>query len=394
MREIKNFITAKDADYLIKMIDQNSFQSQVVSTGKKLNKYDETARTSSTANLFANDPVVSEIHKKISNYLGIPINRGESLQGQKYEVGQYFHNHTDYFEGSHYDQNCLVSGNRTHTLMIYLNDDFEGGETGFPKKKRDVKPEKCKAVAWKNMERGKVEPNSLHSGKAVKEGIKYIVTSWWRERTWDGGADFVAYNNMKNDNLHFTNHLDIPQLSKTGFKIIQVPKDIWRTILDTYELLKHSEKIEIMDNKNEWLGGEIETTIMDLNEFKSIVEIIHEELKSVHEEWVNYKLEPSFIYGIRSYKRGSTLVEHRDRVETHHISSIICVDKDLEDPCGDSVLEDWALNIQDHNGVWHNIILQVGQMLLYESAKCLHGRTQEFKGNYFNNMFVHYKLSK
>jgi len=44
----------------------------------------------------------------------------------------FFKPHNDYFSGSAYDKHCLQSGNRTFTLMIYLNDDFEGGGTNFP----------------------------------------------------------------------------------------------------------------------------------------------------------------------------------------------------------------------------------------------------------------------
>jgi len=54
----------------------------------------------------------------------------------------------------------------------------------------------------------------------------------------------------------------------------------------------------------------------------------------VHQQWIdNADIEPSFIYGIRSYKKGATLEKHYDRVETHHISSIIIVDKDLACGC-------------------------------------------------------------
>ena len=121
--------------------------------------------------------------------------------------------------------------------------------------------------------------------------------------------------------------------------------------------------------------------------------LIQNQLLKPHEDWVKEKLSPSFIYGIRSYKRGATLVEHKDRVETHHIASIIVVDKDLR--CGCSHKEfgaDWALDIQDHKGRWHKVYAEVGDMIIYESAACLHGRNEPYQGLYFNNLFVHYKL--
>ena len=115
-----------------------------------------------------------------------------------------------------------------------------------------------------------------------------------------------------------------------------------------------------------------------------IKEIIHSELQPIHEEFSGENIEPTFIYGIRSYKRGAILEPHRDRIATHHISSIIIVDKQVD--------RDWPLDIQDHQGRWHKIYAEVGDMILYESAVCEHGRKEPLEGEYFRNFFVHYKL--
>jgi hypothetical protein len=76
---------------------------------------------------------------------------------------------------------------------------------------------------------------------------------------------------------------------------------------------------------------------------------------------------------------------HTDTLETHHISSIIIVDK--------KVNKDWPLDIQDHNGNWHKIYAEPGDMILYESAICKHGRTEPFDGEYFRNFYTHYTLA-
>ena len=54
--------------------------------------------------------------------------------------------------------------------------------------------------------------------------------------------------------------------------------------------------------------------------------------------------------------------------------------------------KDWPLDIQDHKGNWHKIYAEVGDMIMYESAVCEHGRTTPYEGEYFRNLFVHYKL--
>jgi hypothetical protein len=64
---------------------------------------------------------------------------------------------------------------------------------------------------------------------------------------------------------------------------------------------------------------------------------------------------------------------------------IIIVDKKVD--------KDWPLDIQDHEGNWHQIYTEPGDMILYESATNLHGRTEPFEGEYYRNFFLHYTLA-
>ena len=82
MKEIKNFLSNNESEYLIRMIDKYAAKSMVVGAGEKMNEYN-LSRTSYTANLVANDPTVESLHKRIAKYLGLNIKKGESLQGQR-----------------------------------------------------------------------------------------------------------------------------------------------------------------------------------------------------------------------------------------------------------------------------------------------------------------------
>ncbi len=53
--------------------------------------------------------------------------------------------------------------------------------------------------------------------------------------------------------------------------------------------------------------------------------------------------------------------------------------------------EPWPIEIEDHDGALHAVNLQPGQMLFYESASCLHGRRQKFKGKYYASIFMHFQ---
>ena len=52
----------------------------------------------------------------------------------------------------------------------------------------------------------------------------------------------------------------------------------------------------------------------------------------------------------------------------------------------------WPIDIESHDtGELFSLELQPGQMLFYESAKCLHGRMSEFNGKYYGSIFLHYQ---
>ena len=127
--------------------------------------------------------------------------------------------------------------------------------------------------------------------------------------------------------------------------------------------------------------------ISESDKAEVIKEIIQEELLPIHQEFIEYKeaIKPLWIYGIRSYVRGSVLESHTDTLATHHVSSIIIVDKQVD--------KDWPLDIQDHNGNWHKIYAEPGDMILYESATNKHGRLEPFEGEFYRNFYLHYSLT-
>jgi prolyl 4-hydroxylase len=388
IKEIKGFLSKRECEALIGMIEANNVRSSVVIGGTDISGISET-RTSSTSNFDSANTNVKFLHQKIADNLKLDIKKGEGLQGQKYEVGQFFKEHHDYFVGASYDKHCLSSGNRTFTFMIYLNDDFEGGGTYFPRLKKTIKPEQGKAVIWQNTINGVAQTNTMHEGTTITKGVKYIITSWWRENDWNGSEDLRLYQNKPK---MYTSKEQIPRFTEKGFKVVKVPNETWSLIKEAYEILKNKQTEEIFPGKeNVIIGGR--SDIYSFEHLPSIRSIIHKQLQPLHEEFCGAKIEPSFIYGIRSYKKGATLFKHVDRVETHHISSIIIVDKDLRCGCSHKEFgEDWPLDIQDHSGEWHKIYAQPGEMILYESAVCEHGRTEPFQGKSFDNFFVHYKL--
>lgn len=148
---------------------------------------DPTYRTSETGDLPPDDPLTITLNEKITAFTGLDPLHGEPIQGQRYAVGQEFKQHTDYFEpnGPDFDKFCSVAGNRTWTVMIYLNTPEAGGATRFKAIDKIVQPELGKLLAWNNRRPdGTLNPATMHHGMKVRAGTKYVVTKWFRERPW------------------------------------------------------------------------------------------------------------------------------------------------------------------------------------------------------------------
>ncbi|RJF92943.1 prolyl hydroxylase family protein [Sphingomonas cavernae] len=148
---------------------------------------DATYRTSETCDLDWNDSAVIALDAMLCDLLAIDPQFGEPIQGQRYAVGQEFKAHTDYFEprGEDFMKYCAVSGQRTWTAMLYLNEPDAGGATRFKAIDKIVQPETGKLLCWSNLRPdGSPNPATIRHGMKVRQGTKYIITKWFRERPW------------------------------------------------------------------------------------------------------------------------------------------------------------------------------------------------------------------
>lgn len=179
---IPDFLSVEECAGLIERIDAGVRPSTIVD-----DIGDALFRTSMTCDLDHADPLVAAVNARLDDLTGIGWRHGEPLQGQRYDVGQEFKSHTDYFEptSAEYDEHCAVPGNRTWTLMAYLNDVPAGGGTRFKATGKIHHPETGKLLAWCNVgANGFPNPHSEHHGMKVRRGRKYVITKWYREREW------------------------------------------------------------------------------------------------------------------------------------------------------------------------------------------------------------------
>merc|ERR1712176_421522 len=111
--------------------------------------------------------------------------------------------------------------------------------------------------------------------------------------------------------------------------------------------------------------------------------MIWDAAEGIVQEWTQQKkMKTSSLYGIRVYEEGAILAPHVDRLPLIS-SAIINVDQDVDEP--------WPLEVIGHDGKAHNVTMEPGDMVLYESHSALHGRPFPLKGRFFANLFVHFE---
>ncbi|XP_010935631.1 probable prolyl 4-hydroxylase 3 [Elaeis guineensis] len=190
-----NFLSKEECEFLIELAKPHMRKSTVVdsTTGKSI---DSRVRTSS--GMFfgrGQNKIIQDIEKRIADYTFIPVEHGEGLQVLHYGVGQKYEPHFDYFLD---EFNTKNGGQRMATLLMYLSDVEEGGETVFPsvkvnssslpsynelsecgKKGLSVKPKMGDALLfWSMKPDAVVDPLSLHGACPVIKGNKWSCTKW------------------------------------------------------------------------------------------------------------------------------------------------------------------------------------------------------------------------
>lgn len=137
-------------------------------------------RTSDDATLgpLQMDLVVEAINRRIAAVTGTTVEQGEPLAVLRYAPGQQYRLHHDCLPGE--------ANQRQQTLIVFLNEEFSGGETHFPAIDTAIRGSTGDAIFFKNLTSdGRVDQASTHAGLPVADGEKWICTRWIRSRPFD-----------------------------------------------------------------------------------------------------------------------------------------------------------------------------------------------------------------
>lgn len=197
----EGFLSDEECDHLIslangkleKIMVTNNDQGQIIPSG------DHTYTGMFLSR--GQDEVVSKIEERISTWTFLPKENGEDIQILHYGINESYPPHVDYYQ----DKSKLAyGGHRTATILMYLSNVTQGGETIFPlselkdvqvkdetwsscaTKGYAVKPVKGSALLLFNLHSdATADQSSLHGGCAVLEGEKWSATKWFHVRTFN-----------------------------------------------------------------------------------------------------------------------------------------------------------------------------------------------------------------
>lgn len=180
---------------MIEQAKPHMTKSSVVDSTTGKSKLDSVRTSSGMFLIRGQDEIVSRIEARIAAYTMIPQENGEGFQVLQYLDGQKYSSHFDYF---HDQINTANGGQRVATLLMYLTDVEEGGETVFPSSVDHpntdngnfsacaqagvaVKPKTGDALLFYSLNPdASMDPYSLHGGCPVIKGAKWSATKWMR----------------------------------------------------------------------------------------------------------------------------------------------------------------------------------------------------------------------
>lgn len=173
--------------------------------------------------------------------------------------------------------------------------------------------------------------------------------------------------------------------SPLGFAKGRLPKDVFASMGAFFYNNRHNKVREEWDGKGFFVNW-WETDVFFIQIPWKLKEVYQIRLRDLVSEWAGTPVEQTVMYGLRQYESGARLLTHVDRLRTHAVSLIVNVAQG-------NLTQDWPVEVFDHNGRLHEVVMEPGDIVYYESAKNLHSRNRALSGanGYYVNMFTHYR---
>jgi prolyl 4-hydroxylase len=187
IRAIEGFATAAECDWLMARARGRLGPAMVIDqrTGLEASHPDRTNKAIEL-DVTAMDVVIQVLRARIATATNLPVPVFEPAQIMHYSVGEEFRPHYDFLTGEVEGWAAQLQryGQRIATFLLYLNEDFEGGETDFPRIGISHRGTRGDALFFANVDSaGAPDRRSFHAGRPPTRGEKWILSQWIRDRT-------------------------------------------------------------------------------------------------------------------------------------------------------------------------------------------------------------------
>eukprot|EP01084_Bolivina_argentea_P051963 95497_1 len=211
------------------------------------------------------------------------------------------------------------------------------------------------------------------------------------QERWISGRDSTTTRTQLRNNWAAA---ALPAFSEKGYKAMKMPEGLWREYKEFYMKWRHKKVDENWNSHGQTQvnGHEVAPymTTMD-HDFDFRDRVANQYIKPLLEDWVGFPLQLTSHYGEREYYSGSWLRNHIDRIDVLVISatsSILHIRKNetetydgtYVDSWPDEYKGTWPLEGIDWNGNQVRYSHEPGTIVLYESAKFVHGRPYPLPG--------------
>jgi len=180
------FLSAEECASIIEMASQHFVKATVV--GPTSEGY-HPGRVAESAWLPQDHELSITIKQRISDLLDLPVSHMEQISVVRYHEHGEYQPHVDWFDPADpsFMACTLFGGQRSHSVLMYLDTGYEGGQTAFPELGLVIEPELGKMIVWPSRdEDGELSQLSLHAGLPVTSGVKHIAIVWVRELKYWG----------------------------------------------------------------------------------------------------------------------------------------------------------------------------------------------------------------
>lgn len=183
---VRNFLSRPICDWLIARARPHLHAARVKNPERGGANVDAIRTNSGMGfSVLDSDLVLELVHARIAAAIGAPVSHQEPTNILHYEVGEQYKPHFDFIDPgeAQFQHELQRVGQRTLTFLVYLNDDYEGGATAFPRLDWSFKGQAGDALIFCNtLPDGRPDKQTLHAGTAPTSGVKWLLSKWVRDR--------------------------------------------------------------------------------------------------------------------------------------------------------------------------------------------------------------------